>query len=241
MFLGHKLNSQILVSQDFEGPLGTGWYNEGSLVGLENSISPYAGSGMLSLGINERLESPSFTLSAGPKYVSFWMNAYNPYSLATFSIELILNQNGNPAFTLGTWNNINPWDFKAINIPSGYTGSNFSIQFHVLNYSSSYSNLRFYLDNIQVTAGDAVGISEQSAVDNYKVSNSAADRKKISILAPEKKDFTVEIVSLEGKIICRHEIFSAIQNEIDLSRCADGIYLIRITDKKNTFTQKIFI
>ncbi|MCE3225545.1 MAG: Secretion system C-terminal sorting domain [Bacteroidetes bacterium] len=234
------INAQTLISQDFEGPL-TGWYNEGTVTGSENGKVPYAGAGMLSMEINENLESPYFTLPAGSKNVSFQMNSYNPYSFLSFSIEVDLYQNGNPDLSLGTFTNVSAWNFYSINIPAGYSGSNYSVNFHVLNYSSSYNNLRFYLDDINVSTGLATSIKTESVMnDCYKILHDGSNIKKLTIQQTnDKSSFIVEVISMEGRTIYKKESSTDPQLEVDLSDVPTGIYNLRVSDNKNVFNKKI--
>ena len=151
-------SAQTIISQDFEGPL-TNWYNEGSVVGNENSVSPLSGSSMLSLGNFERLECPQFNLPAGNKNVAFWFRTYAPASPYIYSIRVNLMQGGNQIVTLGTYTmSESEWQYIAVNIPSGYSGSGHSIQFEVPNYASP-TFFKFYLDEISISQGLASGLS----------------------------------------------------------------------------------
>lgn len=96
-----NLFGQIIISQDFEGPL-TGWVNKGTLTSVQNSITAYAVAGMLALSTGSALASPTFALPSGAKYVSFWLNSFNdtPFGY-TFAADLL--QNGTPVFALGSW------------------------------------------------------------------------------------------------------------------------------------------
>lgn len=239
LVVAFNIRSQTIVSQDFEGPL-SGWYNEGTVTGLQNGISPQAGSGMLSLSINQQLESPSFNLPTGNKGVSFWLNTYNPYNLFTFSIEVLLLQGGNPVLTLGTWTNVNTWSNFAVAIPSGYNGNNYSVRFHVLNYSNSYNSLRFYLDNINISTGIVTEIAtiEHESSNVIKIyPNPNSGELNISIQNPDLNS-NLEIYSSMGHLLLSEKLIATNQS-FDISHLSRGVYFVKTKSEKTVHNSKL--
>ena len=66
-----SVKAQTIFYEGFEGPLSN-WYNQGTLIGFDNNITPYAGAGMLKLGNNQTAETSTFILPTGAKYISFY-------------------------------------------------------------------------------------------------------------------------------------------------------------------------
>lgn len=55
-----------------------------------------------------------------------------------------------------------------------------------------------------------------------------------------KESFSVKIINMTGQELAKHEFTNSI-NEINLNNLSTGIYLINITNKNNSHTEKIFI
>jgi hypothetical protein len=166
------------------------------------------------------------------------MNSYNPYTFVTFSMELRLKQNGNPVISLGTFTHTTAWSNFVIGIPAGYSGSNFSVEFHLLNYANA-ANLRFYLDEISVAAGLATSISS-STPDGIECSlfQDAANRGLLSYQLSNEVQ-TVQVLSADGKIVCAQ--VAGPDNKLDLSNYPGGIYVIKFLCAEGIIVKKIII
>ncbi len=241
-----NLFGQVIISQDFEGPL-TGWVNQGTLTSVQNSITAYAGGGMLALSTGSALASPIFALPSGAKYVSFWLNSFNdaPFGY-TFTADLL--QNGTLVFVLGSWMSdvssaINPWSQQVINIPSGFTGNDFSISFKVQSFTNP--NLRFYLDEIYLSVGtSAVGVKENSELtSDIKIVKDFGNNIKIFAVANMYNN-DLQITTLDGKVVylkCGIDIIGSIPLDIDLSEIKSGLYLIKLSNQNGALIRKLIL
>lgn len=243
LFITFSSNAQSILSQNFEGPL-IGWFNQGIVTTSQNSITPYAGSGMVSLSTGNALTSPTFSLPNGAKYVSFWFNSFND-SPFNYAISADLLQNGSSVLTLGTWQSdiysaINPWVQKAINIPSGFSGNNYSLSFSVTSNINPVT--RFYLDDINLEVG-SVGIKQHESL-NSKIKFTTDNTKKIVYICSEDdyKDNCIQILSLEGKIIYKKTKINLAKNsvfEINLSEINNCIYLLNLSNEIGEVGKKL--
>lgn len=237
---------QVILSQDFEGPL-TGWSNQGILTTSQNSITPHGGSGMVSLSTGNALTSPTFALPSGAKFISFWFNSFND-SPFNYSISADLLLNGSPVLALGTWqsdiySNINPWSLKGINIPTGFSGSNYSVSFKVPTSINPVA--RFYLDDILVSGGTFdVGI-KQNTIDpfNLIITSDLTNERVIKLIAnSEISNADLEVISIEGKkVFTKNDISISSKNviEIDLTQTYGNFYFISLTTNKGKVVKKV--
>lgn len=243
-FTLHTLNAQVIISQDFEGPL-TGWTNQGAVVSSQNSVTPYAGGGMLSINTGSMLVSPTFSLPGVAKNLTFWVNEYNASPFGGYGISASLLQNNTSVLSLGTWSDLNTWTQQGVNIPSGFSGSNFSISFAVQPFIDP--NVRFYLDDISLSVGTtAVGIQENSNLySDIKITQDPTNPKKIKIYANDMVgNADLQINSLDGKVILLkkgNDIIKSTPFEIDLSEIKEGIYLIKLSNKDGVITSKLIL
>ncbi len=239
---GNLIVGQVIISQDFEGPLTGGWMSNGTILGSQNSINAYAGSGMISLGQQKNLTGPVFTLPAGTKNLSFWWNVAVPSAFAT--LNAVLAQNSSTVANLGSWTFATAWQQTIINIPAGYTGNNYTITFSV---QSSSSSTTFYLDEINLSAGSFPTSVNESEEDDAHITivQDVFDRNKIKILGTkEAEDFDLYIFTIDGKEVFLRKainISGSPTSEIELPEISKGLYILKLSNGKKFYTQKLFI
>jgi hypothetical protein len=243
----NNLNSQTILSQNFESPL-SGWSTNGSITAGQNSILPINGSAMVSLTGGDYLESPNFTLPTGDKNIEFWLNSTNntPFS---YTITANLLQNSSPVLNLGFWyNNFNTtqnWKKIGINIPNGYSGTNYAIEFKVENASASA--LFFYLDDITASTGltNVSQIEHKYLDNNVVISQDANNLRDIIIRSTKIKDeLDLSVFDISGKIVFERTNFqiTKIPTIINISDIYPGLYFIKLIDKQGNFmSRKIVI
>ncbi|MDX2173178.1 MAG: T9SS type A sorting domain-containing protein [Bacteroidota bacterium] len=246
LFIVRQTNSQTILSENFESPL-IGWSTNGTICTTQNSVVPVSGSAMMSLGTGRYLETPNFTLPSGNKYVSFWLNSFNS-SLFNYSITANLMQNSSVVINLGSWysnfNNNSPWAQKVINLPVGYSGSGFSIQF--VTASNSGNSLIFYIDDFEVMVGNSpVSVSESENVSN-KITIKQYLEKGDKLLITSNSyplNLGVYIYDTEGKKVFGNDNYeiSSKENEFSLKSFNSGIYIIKILTKGDIITKKIVV
>ncbi len=243
LLLSAKLNSQVIISQDFEGPL-TGWTNQGSLVSTQNSITAHSGGGMLALSTGSALTSPTFALPGVAKNLTFWLNSFNDTPFG-YSFTADLLQNGSTVLALGSWQSdiysaINPWSQKAINIPSGFNGSNYSLRFSVQSFTNP--NLRFYLDDISLGFG-AVSVTKHSDFkNNFNIINNQTDHVVQIFSSTNNNGINVSIYSIDGALVYLKNDLTVLKSspiQINTSSLRSGIYLIKLSGTNGEYTQKI--
>lgn len=236
------INSQVIITQDFEGPLTGGWMSNGSIVSAQNSINAYAGSGMLALGQQKSLSSPAFTLPAGSKNLSFWLNISSPSVFA--SIGAMLTQNSNTVVNLGTWTYLSNWQQITINIPAGYTGNNYAITFSV---QSSVSTTNFYLDDINVSAGSfPTGINKNEGFySDIKIGRDVFNKNTVQLFSNEiLENSDLYITTIEGNEIFSMKSINILNSkafEINLPEINSGVYLLKLKNKDKVIVGKIII
>ena len=234
------IHSQTILSQDFEAPL-VGWATDGILTNTQNSISPVSGSAMLSLNANGYLESPGFNLPSGSKYVTLWLNS----NMTGTDITIKLSQNYNPILNLGNFQNANGiWSQKILNIPVGYTGSNYTILFEVP--ASAHSLHRYYLDDIKVEVGQApTFISEYSLLlEGVSVFQEHGNEDKIVVKSNSKiSNLDLSLIDLNGKLVFsikNYEITSS-EQVLNLPHQFYGVYILNLESNNRKYTKKIIL
>ncbi|MFN6038548.1 MAG: T9SS type A sorting domain-containing protein [Bacteroidota bacterium] len=228
------------MSQDFEAPL-VGWATDGILTNTQNSISPVSGSVMLSLNANGYLESPSFNLPVGSKYVTFWLNA----NMSGTDIIVKLSQNYSPILNLGNFQNFNlTWSQKILNIPAGYIGNNYTILFEVP--ANAHSLLRYYLDDIKVEVGQApTSISERyPLLEGIALFQEPGNEHKIIVKSSSKiSSLDLCLFDLTGRQVFSikdYEINSS-EQVINLPFKGEGIYILYLQNGDGIYTKKIIL
>ncbi|MDX2173942.1 MAG: T9SS type A sorting domain-containing protein [Bacteroidota bacterium] len=238
-----KVNAQVIISQDFEGPL-TGWTNQGTLTSTQNSITAHSGGGMLALSTGSALTSPTFALPSGAKNVSFWLNSFNDAPFG-YSFTADLLQNGTSVLTLGSWMSdiysaINPWSQISINIPSGFSGNDYSITFKVQSFTNP--NLRFYLDDIYLSTG-AVGLKDNNALSSdIKVINDVTNKTLKIYPNTNLENNEIQITSIDGKVIFTKQSVDILKSsyyEINLPEVNEGLYILKVSNTTVTFAKKL--
>lgn len=234
------VNSQTILSQDFESPL-VGWATDGILTNTQNSISPFGGALMLSLNANGYLESPSFNLPSGSKYVSFWLNS----NMTGTDINIMLSQNNSPILNLGNFQNGSlSWSQKVLNIPVGYTGSNYSILFEVpLNAHSLH---RYYLDDIKVEVGQAPTsiIENTQLLDGISVIQERGNENKIIVKTTSNissLDFSLFDINCKQVFSIKDYEISNSEQVIDIPNQGSGIYILNLEKGNRKYTKKVIL
>lgn len=240
-----KVNAQVIISQDFEGPL-TGWTNQGTLTSTQNSITAHSGGGMLALSTGSALTSPTFALPSGAKNVSFWLNSFNDAPFA-YSFTADLLQNGTSVLTLGSWmsdiySTINPWSQIAINIPSGFSGNDYSITFKVQSFTNP--NLRFYLDDIYLSTG-AVGLKENNTLNSeVKIINDGANKTLKIYTNTNFENNNIQIMSIDGKVVFTKQSVDILKSsyyEINLPEVNEGLYILKLSNNAGSISKKLLL
>jgi hypothetical protein len=234
------MNSQTIVSQNFEAPL-VGWVTDGTVTSAQNSITPLGGSAMLSLNANGYLESPVFSLPAGAKHLSFWLNS----NMIGTNIDVKLSQNNSPVLTLGSFQNGNLiWSQKILTIPTGYTGSNYSVLFEVpLNAHSLH---RYYLDDISVEVGQAPTsiLENRQLLEGISVVQPTGLENKIIIKSlSTMSGINLSLYDVNGKMVYSlndYEITSG-EQVINLPIQGEGIYIFNLEKDSKKITRKMIL
>lgn len=236
-------SAQVIISQDFEGPL-TGWTNQGTLTSTQNSITAHSGGGMLALSTGSALTSPTFALPSGAKNVSFWLNSFNDAPFA-YSFTADLLQNGTSVLALGSWMSdtysaINPWSQIAINIPSGFSGNDYTLSFKVQSFTNP--NLRFYLDDIYLSTG-AVGLKDNSLSNSdIKIITNVTNKTLTIYSNTNFENNDIQIMSIDGKVIFTKQsvdILKSYFTEINLPEVNGGLYILKLSNATGAFTNKL--
>jgi hypothetical protein len=239
-----NLFGQVIISQDFEGPLA-GWINQGNLVSSQGTVNPHAGGGMLAINTGSMLVSPTFSLPGGAKILTFWVNEYNASPFGGYGISASLLQNSTSVLSLGTWSDLTTWTQKGVNIPNGFSGSNFSISFAVQPFIDP--NVRFYLDDISLSTGTtAVGRQETTYFySDINITQDPTNHKRIKIYADATiENADLQINSLDGQVILLkkgNDFIKSTPFEIDLSEIKEGIYIIKLSNKDGVITSKLIL
>lgn len=123
-----------------------------------------------------------------------------------------------------------------------YVNSTVVIQFIA---ECGYGN-SVYIDNINIRADNFVGVSENvSFVENIQIApNPASDMVFLKANFKTAKDVGVEVLDISGKTLLRTDWQNAIQGndyQLDLSKVAAGVYLIRLTSDSESATKRIVI
>lgn len=235
-----EIISQTIVTQNFEAPL-VGWVTDGTITSTQNSISPVSGSAMLSLNANGYLESPAFSLPAGAKYLTFWLNS----NMTGTNIDVKLSQNNSPVLTLGSFQNGNLiWSQKTLNIPAGYTGSNYSILFEVP--LSAHSLHRYYLDDIKVEAGQSpTSIFENSYLLNgvTVIQQTGLENKIIIKTLSTISGINLSLFDVNGKMVYFLNDYEIVSGEqvVNLPNQGDGIYILHLEKDNKKITRKLIL
>lgn len=234
-----SMNSQTIVSQDFEGPL-VGWPTNATVTSTQNSVTPVSGSAMLSLGASSYIHSPNFSLPTGAKHVSFWLNSY----LTGYDITVKLYQNNLPVLTLGTFQNSNTqWSLKNINIPGSYSGSDYTILFEVV--PNAVGALRYYLDDIKVEVGQApTSIKEINNLTDVSVIQQPGLENRIIIKANSTvSGINLSLFDVKGKMVFSLNDFEINSNEqiVDLPNQGEGIYILNIEKNNKKYVKKMIL
>lgn len=244
LFCTSEANSQVIISQDFEGPL-TGWTNQGNVVSSQGTVNPHGGGGMLSINTGSMLVSPTFTLPTGAKNLTFWVNEYNASPFGGYGIGASLLQNSTSVLSLGTWSDLTTWTQQGVNIPSGFSGSNFSISFAVQPFIDP--NVIFYLDDISLSVGTtAVGIKENALLSSdIKICKDVHNEKRVMIYSDESmQNNYLQISTLDGKLIFMHKDLDIIKTkplEIDLPGAEEGLYILKLSNKDGVIMRKFIL
>ncbi|MBL7909622.1 MAG: T9SS type A sorting domain-containing protein [Bacteroidia bacterium] len=239
-----NLFAQVIISQNFEAPL-TGWTNQGNLVSSQGTVNPHAGGGMLAINTGSMLISPTFSLPGGAKNLTFWVNEYNASPFGGYGISASLLQNSTSVLSLGTWSDVNAWTQQGVNIPSGFSGSNFSISFAVQPFIDP--NVIFYLDDIALSVGTtAVGIKENTLLNSdIKICKDSYNEKRIKIYSNESvENSELQIYTLDGKLIFTQkdlDIMRTTPLEIDLTGGKEGLYIVKLISSKGVIARKFIL
>ncbi len=234
------MNSQTIITQDFEAPL-VGWVTNGTVTNTQNSVTPVSGSAMLSLGASDYIESPNFSLPAGSKYVSFWLNSY----LTGYDITIKLYQNNLQVLTLGTFQNNNAqWSLKNINIPAGYSGGGYTILFDVV--PNAVGSLRYYLDDIKVEVGQAPTsiLENNQLLDGVSVDQKFGSENTLvfkTSVFPLNIDF--KLFDIQGRTCYSANNLEILSNEQNLTipHVEEGLYILRLQKDNKSFEKKVLL
>lgn len=231
-----SVKAQTIFYEGFEGPLSN-WYNQGTLIGFDNNITPYAGAGMLKFSNNQTAETPTFTLPTGAKYISFYRTS-PVQSVFNYQLQVSLLQNGSPAFTIGNFFTATGWNNVTLAIPSNYSGANFSLQFKVPNYSGSPS-FNFYVDEIKLSSGTVDIKSNTAATFNY-ISKKLIDGSTQLQFYNTTSPLNITLIDVCGKLIFKKEL-DGVSNELNISSEHKGLYYLTLSSKQNQQTIKLVL
>lgn len=231
-----NIKAQTIFYEGFEGPLSN-WFNQGNLIGFDNNITPYAGAGMLKFSNNQTAETPTFTLPTGAKYISFYRTS--PTQLVfNYQLQVNLLQNGSPAFTIGNFFTATGWNNVTLAIPSNYSGSDFSLQFKVPNYSGSPS-FNFYIDEVQLSAGTVDIKSNNADIFHYvskKLNDGSTQLQFNGLTSPLKAN----LFDACGKLVLQKEL-SAASNELNISSELKGLFYLSLSSNQNQQAIKLVL
>jgi hypothetical protein len=234
--------AQTILSEGFEGPL-TGWVNQGSVVGVQGTVNPHSGGGMVSLAVSNVLTSSDFILPSGEKHISFWLNEFNASPFGGYTIVVDLLQNGSLVKNLGSWKDVSKWTYLAADYLSSYAGTNFSLRFTVQSFINP--EVRFYIDDIKIASGfSEVGVEEVPRyLQDIKIAQLVGDQKKLSISSSNMTRLeNLKVFDLQGRLLFS-EPGQALDlskgHEIDLDGIHAGIYLVQIKTTEGIISRKI--
>jgi hypothetical protein len=79
-----SVKAQTIFYEGFEGPLSN-WYNQGTLIGFDNNITPYAGTGMLKFSNNQTAENQLLHFQLGLNTFRFIVpRPFNRYLIISY-------------------------------------------------------------------------------------------------------------------------------------------------------------
>lgn len=88
-----------------------------------------------------------------------------------------------------------------------------------------------------ITSNTSIQNQEES---NFNVFLNTDNKLIVSNKNPNMENISVKIINMTGQELAKHKFTNSI-NEINLNNLSTGIYLINITNKNNSHTEKIFI
>lgn len=238
-------HSQIIVSQNFEGPFpssinydGTKWFRSStpitSLVSSAGNLTPYEGTTCISLSSSYQavLKTPYFEKLAGLYKLSFWYHA--PYPQVFFEIKLYDTVSSTSLLTLNTnldYNNT--WEYKEFFIPSGYIGN------YYLNFRSSYDEI--YIDDISLVAQNSTKTNENNnLVNQIKLYPNPSSNGIININIADLETTYLNVFDVSGKQVFNSHLNKK-NTQIDLSHLTKGVYYAKFQIKNQVVTKKIIL
>lgn len=128
-----------------------------------------------------------------------------------------------------------------------YDNQNYPAQ-DVLNIVKAKLKVRFVADNWDVNDGFVMNVQAVTAVNDYSgvnelsvFPNPATDRLNVSFVMQDESSVSCKILDMTGKLLYSKQIESndgLIEESVDVSGFAKGIYLLRIETAKGTTIEK---
>jgi hypothetical protein len=95
-----------------------------------------------------------------------------------------------------------------------------------------------YVDNLNFT-GTATGINELNSQHVISVYPNPSSENQIHVSATNEKLQSIDIMSIEGKLICHTDVSSNNnENIIDISSLQLGQYIVKLNTESNVYTSK---
>lgn len=95
-----------------------------------------------------------------------------------------------------------------------------------------------YVDNLNFT-GTATGINELNSLNAISIYPNPSSENQIHISATNEKLQSIDIMSIEGKLISHTDVYSNNnENIIDISSLQAGQYIVKLNSESNVYTSK---